>query len=111
MSDKHFSIKEIREFIKEDTLEFPFTLKLKKPFQYTESERVETIKFCREPEAGDLDDMPVQEMKFGDFYIPLAKITKKPLPYVRKIKMSDMKGCMEILNHFLVDSEEDGKDN
>ena len=106
MSDT-ISFKDAQAFISEGSLDFPFNLKLKKPIVLG-SETKDYVSFNNEPTAGDISSLPVSDYKFGDFFPVLSKVIGEPIVVVNKLSIGDMKNCMEILNHFLVDSEEDG---
>lgn len=105
--NQSFSIEEIKEMMETDSLELPITMALKKPVQYTEKEKVTSITFHRELEAGDVESMPASNQVMGDFFKPLAKMTAQTVPFVRKMKMVDLKDAIVVVSHFLGGSEED----
>lgn len=100
-----FTIGDARAFIKEDSLELPFTLKLSKPITLG-SETLDSFTFRNEPTAGDVENMPVRDQKMGHFYPVISKMTGETLVSVRKLSFKDMQNCMEIANYFLGGSEE-----
>lgn len=105
-----FKIEDIREFIKNDSLELPVTLKLKKPVKYTDTEIIDSITIHREPTAGDIDDLPAQNHKMKDYYKPISLMTGETLILIRKLSAGDIMSLMEVFGHFLGGSQKTGEE-
>lgn len=109
MSLQAFDFKDVRDFIKEDTLTLPIKIKLSKPVKYTETEVIEDITFNREPTAGDVGSLPTTGMRMEDFYKPLSKMTGESLVLINKLSFKDVQRLIEVFNYFLEGSPEGGE--
>jgi hypothetical protein len=74
-------------------------LTLKKPIIIGDKEITELEFF--EVEAGDLESVPLSNQKLGDYFPVLSKITRQPLPIIRKLSVADLTVAIERVQNFL----------
>lgn len=103
------TIQDFRAFKKEGEIRLPFSLQLLSPVTMG-SETVEELVFTREPTAGDIASLPSSGTVMGDYYRPLSKVLGQPEALIKKLSFRDFKNAMELFNHFLSDSDEDGEE-
>ena len=81
-------------------MEFPIIIKLDKPLKHGDEEITE-LKITREPVAGDLRDMNLSGITFGDVMQVLSRISDCPLPILNKLGMKDLSKATPIMTDFL----------
>lgn len=79
---------------------FPIVIKLKKPLIHGDKEITE-IKINREPVAGDLRDLNLSGITFGDVMQVLSRISDCPLPVLNKLGMKDVSTIIPKMTDFL----------
>lgn len=88
-------------------VEFPHTMKLRRPFNYGQ-DRVDSVVLEKEPDAGDLAAM-MNEPRKGDQMIRIvSSCTGWPDPKIKLIKARDLMAIMEVIKSFLGDGPEIG---
>jgi len=92
-------------------VKIPFSMQLQSPIAVGADTVIEVLTFNREPQAGDFEEMDPSKMKLGDMLHVLSKITGQPRKTViNKMGSKDMFKAIEVLNHFLPDTQTDGDD-
>lgn len=81
-------------------MNFPLIIKLDKPLKHGDEDITE-VKILREPVAGDLRDMNLSRVTFGDVMQVLSRISDCPLPILNKLTMKDLSKFVPQMTDFL----------
>lgn len=79
----------------------PIKYKLKHPFQFGDSRKVEELTFSRRPTVDDFEDTVSSRLSPREQMQVLAKVAGEPFTLFKKIDAEDMISLMEIMTGFL----------
>jgi hypothetical protein len=107
-----YTADELLEAIKNDELVIPFTYTLEKPIKLPNlKDEITEVKIVREPIAGDLQDLPVEKQRFGDYFRPIAKIIGQTNAFVTAMGFEDLKVLMGVIGYFLGSTQKDNTES
>lgn len=79
----------------------PIVYKLKHPFQFGDSRKVEELVFKRRPTVDDFEDSISARLTPREQMQVMAKVAGEPFAVFKRIDGEDMLGLMEIMTAFL----------
>jgi hypothetical protein len=109
MTENYFSNKEENKKPDlEDVYSLPKVLELKRPIVFGKRTITELV-FSTEPTMSSLDHMPASEaqIKLGHLKPIIAEMTNQSQSLIDKMSLPDFRRCMEIVNPFISDVEEE----
>jgi hypothetical protein len=95
------------EEIKEIVL--PHTINLKYPVTFG-AETVDKLVFKRRLIVADMMELPVQNLKFGDFVKIISNCTAQSKEFIKQMDTQDMMECIEVMTYFLGSSAKTGEE-
>lgn len=84
----------------------PYALPLSVPVEWGKDEVVTEITFERRLTAEDIFNMPVQGQTLGDTFKLVAKMTNRPISFVKRMDAADVVEASKVVNAFLPTGQE-----
>lgn len=106
------TLEDVKKAFEEEGIEysFPHTMTLNKPLEFPNGSTITELEFKREIDAEMLEELPMDtgsgiSLQMRDYYVPISKMTNKPLAIIKKLKAGDIMEAIKIFNYFFAESQ------